>query len=655
MFLFKAAMKYDRRKILKTIAFGSTGYALATGSLFNGSSVLANEAAGSDFDTLTKDLLAQWCDGLIAHQIDEPNDPTRHGAFSCPSCDWLHGRCIDAVYPLMRMARVTGEAKYKQAAVDVMRWSENVTEADGRWRNDVEKDSWPGTTIFAAIALAEALHFHGDLLEETVQKQWIKRLDDAAEGYLFHELDRIDFANINYGLTAIYGFHLIGEILGKQKFIDRSHKFAGQAKRYFTEPNKFLFGEGKPRDKPSDTGLYPVDLGYNVEESFNGVVMYAIEQNDTELLELLTKSMNSHLEFMLPDGAWDNSWGTRQAKWSYWGSRTSDGCQPAFSLMAGRNPAFGAAAHRNAQLLKRCTVDGLLHGGIHFDSHGVKPCIHHTFAHAKVMALVQDKMEELPKIDVSFGIPQDQADGVKEFSDLAVSLAARGPWRGTISAYDRTYTDKGDSKYIQQATGGSLAVLYHTGVGPLLTSSMAEYIMVEPSNMQPQPVRDFPLTTRIECTKNDVWYTNLYDLNAKVESTDDGNKIEVNVRTTLRNKDRETIQGDSGQYDIQYAFDQTNTSILVKRSDSSITESDVSLILPLISPSGEKVTQVSQNRIEIVKPDGTVVVESTTPMKIGNTERERIFNMVPGMEAIPIHVLLPKDHFMQAMCTISVT
>ena len=644
----------DRRDFLQAMSVGCAGLTLPTGGFAAGANVAANRAVGSDFDVLTRALLTTWCDGLIAHQIDEPDDPTRHGAFSCPSCDWIHGRCIDAVYPFMRMARATGDEKYQRAAIDVMEWSKNVTEADGRWRNGIEPNSWPGTTIFAAIALAEALHFHGDLLDHSTRTQWTNRLDQAAKGYLFHELDCIDFANINYGLTAIYGFHLIGELLDKPKFIERSHKFAGEAKRYFTKPNKLLFGEGKPRDEPSDTGLYPVDLGYNVEESFNGAVMYAIDQNDTELLELLTKSMNSHLEFMLPDGAWDNSWGTRQAKWSYWGSRTSDGCQPAFGLMANRNPAFGSAAYRNAELLKRCTVDGLLHGGIHYVSHGVEPCIHHTFAHAKVMAVIQDKIEKLPEIDHSVSIPQDQADGVKEFSDLAVWLTARGPWRGTISAYDRTYNSKGNLKYIQQATGGSLSVLYHTLVGPLLTSSMAEYIMVEESNMQPQPVRDFPLTPRIETNKDGNWYTNLYDLKAKVHSSDDGEKIQVDVTTRLRDRERKIVEGDASRFDLRYTFDEKQTTITAKSSDGSISKAGASLVLPLVSPSGAPVIRKSETRIEVVKPNGTVVIESNVPMVIQETEKDRIFNIVPGMEAIPIFVELSKTKRMETTCTISV-
>ena len=57
----------------------------------------------SDNKTFLKDLLKDWCDGMMAHQIDEPNHPERHGALWCPACETIHGRCIDAVYPFLYM------------------------------------------------------------------------------------------------------------------------------------------------------------------------------------------------------------------------------------------------------------------------------------------------------------------------------------------------------------------------------------------------------------------------------------------------------------------------------------------------------------------------------------------------------------------------
>lgn len=77
--------------------------------------------------------------------------------------------------------------------------------------------------------------------------------------------------------------------------------------------------------EPYKNGCLPVDLGYNIEESLPNLAYYALMADNQELLAIVERSMNTHLEFMLPDGAWDNSWGTRSFKWTYWGGRTSDG------------------------------------------------------------------------------------------------------------------------------------------------------------------------------------------------------------------------------------------------------------------------------------------------------------------------------------------
>ncbi|MAT71548.1 MAG: hypothetical protein CMJ58_18730 [Planctomycetaceae bacterium] len=645
----------DRRQFFEGFSAGYAGLTLALCNPLRASEALAGHDAGDiPFETLAADMLADWCDGMIARQIDEPGDPGRHGALACPACSHLHGRCADAIYPFLHMAHVVGKTRFLPAAIKLFDWAErNVSQPDGSWTNDMDPTSWKGTTIFGAIALAEALRYHGEVLDNVHREQWRRRLDRAAAGYLYRDFNRIDFTNLNYGLTAVYGFNLFGRILEDHKYTDRSHDLAKRVQEFFTEPNKLIYGEGKPNDNRSDRGLLPVDLGYNVEESLNGLVLYALEEQDAELLDLLEQSMLGHLDFMLPDGAWDNSWGTRQAKWSYWGSRTADGCQPAFSLMADRNPAFGAAAYKNAELLRRCTADGLLHGGPHYVSHGVKPCIHHTFAHAKALALVLDKRHELPKVDKSAPLPRETAQGVKPYPEIAVWLAARGPWRGTISACDSLYRTK-SAKHIQQATGGSLAVLYHYKVGTLLAASMARYILVEERNQQPQPGRDYALTPRIESFDNGVWYTNLYDLAANVQYADDGQRIIFDVTTSLQDEDRNKLNANAAIYEIRYVFEASKVTITAKRAGRATSTRPSALVLPLVSPSGEAVRRTSDRRIEIEKPGGTVVVAADVPLSIKESQRGRVFNMVPGVEAVPVIARFPAREGPSVRCEISV-
>jgi hypothetical protein len=644
----------NRRKFLETMSFGYTGLALTSAGILGTSRSFADESESGDFDTLTKNLLTDWCDGMLAQQINDPNDSIRDGGLACPSCDFIHGRCWEAVYPFLHLAKATGDDKYLKAGVRLFDWSKNVSGSDGRWTNDLNPKSWQGTSIFGAIALAEAIHYHGDLLTDEQLAAWKKRLDQAASGYLWKDFTTLNWTNVNYGFTSVHGFDLMGRVLENQKYIDRSRELAKGVKDFFTEPNKLLFGEGKPYNNLSARGLLPVDLGYNVEESLNGVVLYALHEKDEELLQLLQESLEGHLEFMLADGGWDNSWGTRQFKWTYWGSRTSDGCQSGFSMMAHRNPAFGTAAYRNVELLARCTADGLLHGGPHYVSHGIKPCIHHTFAHAKVLAFVQDNKKSLPKIDDTTPLPRELAKGVKDFPEIAVSLAAQGPWRATVSAYDSIYRTKTEPDHILHATGGSLAVLYHDKVGLLLAGSMPKYLEVEPLNQQENPKDGFVLTPRVETFKDGKWYTNLYDLKAEVTHSGNDEKIDFAVKATLHDEDYKPLEGDNSKFDIEYSFDNDKTTITARSSDGTSSKNGTSLVVPVLSPTGETVTQVSATRIEIHKPKGKVIIEANVPLSIKETQKGRVFNMVPGVEAVPIIAQLPNGENMKAVCSISI-
>ena len=98
----------------------------------------------------------------------------------------------------------------------------------------------------------------------------------------------------------------------------------------------------------------PIDIGYNVEESIPSLIKYAAGvRDDRPALDKLTEVLRRQLAFMLPDGAWDNSFGSRNNKWTYYGSphlRRLPG-----RLCAPRRPRpgrFAEAALRNTLLMQ---------------------------------------------------------------------------------------------------------------------------------------------------------------------------------------------------------------------------------------------------------------------------------------------------------------
>ena len=153
--------------------------------------------------------------------------------------------------------------------------------------------------------------------------------------------------------------------------------------------------------------------------------------------------------------------------------------------------------------------------------------------------------------------------------------------------------------------------------------------------------KDICLTPRVEVFKDDVWYTNLYDLPATVVSRDENGSIELIADTKLKNVKREEVTGTAAAFDIAYNCNAEKTEIKV--STKQEIKEQTAFVLPIVSPSNDLVTNVSENEITIQKPDGLVTLKANSPIKIKEISGKRTFNMVPGVEAIPFEVFFEKE------------
>lgn len=590
---------------------------------------------------LYADLLKTWCDGLLPYQVGAMQGPALQGALLCPACALIHGRCGDAVYPLLHMAHTTGDAKYRDAALQVYDWTERqVSRADGSWINDVVLSNWQGITVFHTISVAEALNHHGDVLDAKTRARWTDRVARAAkflDGFL-----TIETGNINYPITGAYCLALCGEMLGEAKYAAHARQLAHAALEHIG-PTGLIYGEGHPLDGITPRGCRPVDLGYNVEESLPALAMYSLLTKDQAVLDRTIVALRTHMEFMLPDGGWDNSWGSRNYKWTYWGSRTSDGCQPAYALLAAHDPRFAEVARRNTELMAECTHAGLLYGGPHYAEHGDDPCIHHTFTHAKALATVLDRHAgELPPQRVK--LPRDEAYTVKSFPELATHLASIGDWRATVTAYDWEYVEHvqtgGSTKSGGgHATGGALSMLYHQRLGPIIAASMTKYQMIEISNQQ--GFRDGPhmtLTPRIECSAAEP-FTSLSDNTATLKlSTKPGEQ--AFLAEGLLQMAFHQMPPVEARYELHYRVIAEAVEITATVHATSTLPGPLQLIVPIVSASSEKVTRTSGGVIRIAKPKGATTVRTTSKEGFAASSMERTFNLIPGLEALPVTILM---------------
>ena len=143
---------------------------------------------------------------------------------------------------------------------------------------------------------------------------------------------------------------------------------------------------------------------------------------DERLAKQVEISAKAHAEFLLPDGAIDNAAGSRSVKWTYYGSRTSDGALPLWAWCARRGIAWGVRAiDRTLSLLIRCTgEDNLLMGGPDYAVANEPSCVHHTFTHVKSLAELLE--EGAPECVSPTLLPREVEYGHRHIDALDVDL-----------------------------------------------------------------------------------------------------------------------------------------------------------------------------------------------------------------------------------------
>ena len=512
-------------------------------------------------------LLLRWTNALLELEITEGEDA---GNVKCAACPDVHGRIIDAVWPLTWLWQETGEEKYLDAARDAVRWGEtHMQQSDGSYKNDY-KSEWRGITEFSQIAIGKTLLRFGDLLPKELCENW-KDLFVRQTGYIYRWIGQPrGNLNVNYQAARPLCMELAWRITGEEEFRKCAVEQALQVLTHIG-PDGLLFGESHPSDFSSPRGLRGIDMGYNVEESIPLLLEYAEMAGDGEVLERLLACAAAHLDFILPDGGLDNSFGTRSNKWSYWGSRTSDGILPMLSALA-RNghPEALRAAKYTLDLYERCTnADGLLTGGLWYEEAGEPACVHHSFCHIKTLPdWIEADFSQL-KDAACPPLPSEKPFGIKHYSSRDIYLVGTRNWRATVNNADNWF-----NRESQTTAGGSISLLFHRKAGLVLAGTSLVYKTDEPCNMQWQKqdslTRSF--TPRIE----DGGFSNVYDKDATVSVR--GGKRRVNVTVCGKLTDENGMKG--APFRIRYCFSGNKLRIAVTGKGR--------FVLPVIgTPSGK--------------------------------------------------------------------
>ena len=560
-------------------------------------------------------LLKTWCDALVKYQVDGTGDPCVDGGLICPACTFQHGRAADSVYALVYEWKRTGDGKYLAAAEKVLDWTDrNFISCDGANYNDT-KTYWRGITVFAQISLGKTLLEFGKVLPGPLADK-MKRDFSRQTGYLLEFFsDGIGGANINYPVAFCEAMAIASRVLDDGSYLERGRRMRALLEPFFTEEG-LLQGEGLPQDRVTRRGCKAVDIGYNLEESIPSLWHYAEMAGDAALEETLMKITAAHLEFMLPDGGIDNSMGSRSCKWTYWGSRTSDGVLPALARYARHGGKGGVRAiDRHLRLLAGCTSDtGLLYGGIFYRDAGEPPCIHHTFAHVK--SLVDLLLANPPASVPSEPMPREIEYGRRRFSDIDTELVSVGPWRATFSANDHCSVRWGIN-----VGGASPTLLWHRDIGLVAAATMFRYCYVEPTNFQDQRryIGVSTMTPRIESGK----FSNVMDEDVKTSADFSGGVFTYSGKGVMTTGDR--VVG--APFELHYRMDADGLCVKAR------AEGRFDYVFPVVA-TGEDEVVVDGRTAEVKRRGGTIRIQSNRPVALVETQRgKRAFNPVAGIMA----------------------
>jgi len=527
-----------------------------------------------------QDLLIKWCDSLVKSQITDEKS-NFFGGFRCESCGFAHGRADNAIYPLTYAYVLTGENKYLSCAERLLVFRKKLTKLSGTVQNDFDS-KWKGITSFSAINLLKTLIYFGDKIPLEFKNKIEKCAKRSARWV--HRRMTIGFsANINYYCAAALVNALYAKRYGDVKYKVRAKELIAYCLNLFTE-NGLFSGEAKPHDGVSPRGCRPIDIGYIVEESMPCLIHAATLLGDEKALSFLTESAKKQLDFMLPDGGWDNSFGVRNNKWTYYGSRTSDGCIGVFCELAKKDDLFAEAAERTFAILKRCTHDGKLYGGMQYYENGQKACIHHTFCHA--CALADAIYAGVPEKTGS-KLPCDtESVGYKYYPEIDTYKIRAGKYIATLTGFDyATYTYANGASH---AGGGTLSLLYKQGTGPMIAGSVYDYRRTEKNNMQEPAAgkKHAPLLVRAEYEKNGKKYATCLDKDPEITVETDGDAVTARVKAKFFCVETRSAENNEVCAEIIYRFAPESVIIKVGKINEGIK-----FVLPVVENSGKVETE----------------------------------------------------------------
>ncbi|MCB9259997.1 MAG: hypothetical protein H6612_11665 [Ignavibacteriales bacterium] len=582
--------------------------------------------------------LSDLANALLALQINETNN-SNFGALQCPSCNILHTRAAEAVFPFTIMYEETKDKKYLTAAINLGNWLIDQQLEEGQWKETPWE--WTGTTADQLLMITLAYPLIENELSDSEKIKWKNSIKSAAD-YLEKYMSP-DFASINYNPTTAACMMTTYSLIPDEKYRVKAKQLADWTIAKMDEAG-FIQGEAAR----SFGVKYGVDLGYEMDMSLWGLELYSKLNNDKNVHEIVKRSLEKNLNFVYPNGAIDGSWGSRCYKWTTFGSKTADGSQILFSLFADEDERYATASIRNLNYLRSMIKDGLIGNGPHFwDIMADKLCNYPTFARAKNLALsifyTENKDYNLPEL------PSDISGWYKYYPTINTLITRSENFMMTVTGYnykDLTFTNGG--QYNQHPTGGTVANIWLKDFGFLQTSSQTKYIRGEVMHMPVMNDTVIALTPRIEFSNENGYFTNLYEFENRIQIEEIENSL-VKVKAVGELKNEHWYQGGVG-YSLEHIV---NDNYIQKNVEINFHDRNpiVKIIEPIVQDKVTEIKMISPKKAEIIKDIKKFyfeIIEGDVMLSIADQADKFIFPF-PAMKVFPLQIIVikPESGFIQ--------
>jgi len=580
-----------------------------------------------------KTTLLSLCDALLPTQLNEPASPN-FGALVCPSVNPdnhpLHSRAAEAVYPLAIAWKLTGQTKYRDAAIKLGNWLISIQETSGKkaggWSEiwpDPEQKGWFGTTTDQLISMAGAFPILKPFLNSGETEKWNSSMYRAAEFVMQNFPVK---SNINYNPTGAATLVLAYQNVDKPQnsWLVKADSLINTYTLPFIDRQNLLTGEGMG-----------VDEGYNMAQSIGYIALYSILTHDQRIKQVAADLLKEHYLFVYPNGSVDNSWGTRSFKWNYEsGTKTAPGVYFSFALLSDIDPKFNAAGLKCLEYLnKECIHNGFITYGPHADRHASSspPCNYSTFARAQSLALA---IEYGAKPTTKATFTAQKTNWFKFFPDINVAVIRTEKIMATVSAY-------GEIRRYPRASvcrGGSVSNLWYEGFGEngyMQSSSTASYQRIEAMHM---PIEKdlLPLTPRIEFNADSSYYSNIFEDAASVSANKEADNIKVSTSGEMKSINGAKLKVN---YSLTHRF---YADYLTKEITVSGKSQSFRIVEPIVNDPGTTFS-LRNNSTVIIKTTSSKsewelrITGSTVPYQITlGTHADKYWCPFPGVEAFPI-------------------